>query len=193
MPWKPAQHAVLYLQRRNAEDYFRLGTRIQPLQIKAAKPTILHRLPIGRPSRGDSSDSGYQSNRNPFRAAQDIALPEAAVVANGNRSQEMHVIPQVRLSEKASKQPSKANQQSMPALRYTRAMHHDFPLHKFERLRRVRVELAGFSILIVLGLANFLAWCCKRIVPSFSKTRLQTINSTASLLRRVLWVSAHLE
>lgn len=149
------EHCVLE-QRRSAEDYFRLGTRINLPPPAPSKPVIAH-INNPRSSYDDSSNSGYQSKLNALQLGNDV--PKVALVACNACNHQMTVDVQSGKVESLRRQEAPRREQPRQAPRYT--LHPDFPLHKLDRLRRVRVELAGFSVLIVIGLANFLAWCCK--------------------------------
>ena len=156
--FRPGTDCHALEQRRSAEDYFRLGTRINLPPPAPMKPIVAHINPP-RSSYDESNDSGYQSKLNALQLGNEVS--KMALIVCNACNHEMTVDLQAGKVESLRREEAPIREQPRQAPRYT--LHPDFPLHKLDRLRRVRVELAGFSVLIVIGLANFLAWCCKSL------------------------------
>lgn len=133
-------------QRRSAEDYFRLGTRLNHA------PKAKDRSAAKQPLLEIPSQSGR------IHVNDKITCPKIAITPCDDRNHDLPVSlafakqdPPERGEFIATRRP--------PVPRYD--LHPDFPLHKLQRLKRVRLELAGFSAVIIFGLVNFMAWTCK--------------------------------
>ncbi|KAK9900081.1 hypothetical protein P389DRAFT_187185 [Cystobasidium minutum MCA 4210] len=152
--------------RRSADDYFRLDTRLK------AAPRVHKMSTTKQPLLESIAGPGMTHEQDA------LALPRVAVVTCSNCS---HDIP-VNVGFEA---PTTVQHVTLPSRKLPRYdANPDFPLHKLQRLKRVRVELAGFSAIIIIGLCNFLAWC---FVAYSSIPHWSTAELTANLFAIVLW------